>query len=65
MYITVRDVESGYDISGEVHYSLVGKHALFRVTRFGIAISYSFCTFLFELEYIFLLSKKDILRITF
>ncbi|XP_057771209.1 LOW QUALITY PROTEIN: uncharacterized protein LOC130991025 [Salvia miltiorrhiza] len=31
MYITVRDMESGYDISGEVHYSLVGERALFRV----------------------------------
>ncbi|KAL1538923.1 hypothetical protein AAHA92_27610 [Salvia divinorum] len=31
MYVTVRDVQSGYDISGEVHYSLVGERALFRV----------------------------------
>ncbi|KAL8476053.1 hypothetical protein ACS0TY_028647 [Phlomoides rotata] len=31
MYISVRAAESGYDIAGTVHYSLVGDRALFRV----------------------------------
>ncbi|KAL3526718.1 hypothetical protein ACH5RR_011374 [Cinchona calisaya] len=30
-YITVEDAESGYNLSGTIHYSLVGERALFRV----------------------------------
>lgn len=34
MYIAVEDSESGYDLVGTMHYSLMGERSLFRVRTF-------------------------------
>lgn len=41
MYITVEDAESGYNLVGTIHYSLVGERALFRVGDFPLCASFS------------------------
>lgn len=41
MFIAVDRAESGYALVGEIHYSLAGERALFRVISLYHSVSYS------------------------